>query len=91
MNTNRTSPELKTVVQEIVDLAGWASGNAIQIEWHYINNGWYGSSDEYTSDYRCFYAYEHATYNPPILNVEYTSSTPPSINVRHGAVGTIIL
>jgi len=69
---NRTSPELKTVVQEIVDLAGWASGNAIQIEWHYINNGWHGSADEYTGDYRYFYSYEHATYNPPILNVEYT-------------------
>jgi len=74
-NTNRTSPELKTVVQEIVDLGGWASGNAIQIEWHYINNGWYGSADEYTSDFRYFYAYEHATYNPPILNVEYTGGT----------------
>ena len=36
MNTNRTSPELKTVVQEIVDLSGWASGNAIQIEWHHL-------------------------------------------------------
>ena len=34
-NTSYTSPELKTVVQEIVDLAGWTSGNAIQIEWHY--------------------------------------------------------
>lgn len=88
---NRTSPELKTVVQEIVDLAGWASGNAMQIEWHFINNGWYGSADEYTGDYRYFYSYEDATYNPPILNVEYTSSVPPSLNVRHGAVGTIIL
>ena len=91
MNTNRTSPELKTVVQEIVDLAGWASGNAIQIEWHYIDNGWYGSQDDYTGDCRSFFAYEHPTYNPPILNVEYTSSVPPSLNVQHGAVGTIIL
>ncbi len=72
---NRTSPELKTVVQEVVDLAGWASGNAIQIEWHYLNNGWYGSADDYTSDDRNFHSYEHATYNPPILNVEYTGGT----------------
>ena len=72
MNTNRTSPELKTVVQEIIDVDGWTTGNAIQIEWHYINNGWHGSSDDYTSDNRYFSAYEHATYNPPILNVEYT-------------------
>ena len=91
MNTSRTSPELKTVVQEIIDVDGWTTGNAIQIEWHYINNGWYGSADEYTGDNRSFFAYEHATYNPPILNVEYTSSTPPSLNVQHGAVGTIIL
>lgn len=90
---NRTSPELKTVVQEIVDLAGWASGNAIQIEWHYINNGWYGSADEYTGDYRYFYSYENATYNPPILNVEYTEggAPPASLDVRHGSVGTIII
>lgn len=69
---NRTSPELKTVVQEIIDVDGWTTGNAIQIEWHYINNGWYGSEDEYTADCREFSAYENATYNPPILNVEYT-------------------
>ena len=88
---NRTSPELKTVVQEIIDVDGWTTGNAIQIEWHYINNGWHGSDRKHTGDYRYFSAYEHATYNPPILNVEYTSSVPPSLNVRHGAVGTIIL
>lgn len=81
---NRTSPELKTVVQEIVDLAGWASGNAMQIEWHYINNGWYGSADEYTGDYRYFYSYEHATYNPPILNVEYTGGSPEPASSRIG-------
>ena len=89
--TSCTSPELKTVVQEIIDVDGWTTGNAIQIEWHYIDNGWHGSDRKHTADYRSFSAYEHATYNPPILNVEYTSSVPPSLNVRHGAVGTIIL
>jgi len=64
-NTSYTSPELKAVVQEIIDVDGWTTGNAIQIEWHYIDNGWTGR------DYRNFSAYEHATYNPPILNVEY--------------------
>lgn len=31
--TNYQSPEIKTVIQEIVDLAGWASGNALAIFW----------------------------------------------------------
>lgn len=68
-NTSYTSPELKTVVQEIVDLAGWTSGNAIQIEWHYSGPD---QIEVYNGNYRKVYAYEHATYNPPILNIEYT-------------------
>jgi len=67
--TSYTSPELKTVVQEIVDLAGWTSGNAIQIEWHYSGPE---KIEVYNGNYRKVYAYDHATYNPPILNVEYT-------------------
>jgi len=66
MGSHRTSPELKTVVQEIIDVDGWTTGNAIQIEWHYIDNGW----RDY--DYRYFSSYENPNYNPPILNVEYT-------------------
>jgi len=68
-NTSYTSPELKTVVQEIVDLAGWTSGNAIQIEWHYSGPD---QIEVYNGNWRLVHAYEHATYNPPILNVEYT-------------------
>jgi hypothetical protein len=67
--TSYTSPELKTVVQEIVDLAGWTSGNAIQIEWHYSGPS---QIEVYNGNWRKVYAYEHATYNPPILTVEYT-------------------
>ena len=69
---NRVSPDIKTVIQEVVDLAGWKSGNAIQVEWLYDGRGWFGDEDDYTSDVRNFFAYEHATDNPPILNVEYT-------------------
>ena len=86
--TNRTTPDIKAIIQEIIDLEGWAEENAIQIAWRYVSNGWLGSNEEgdETSDYRAFFSYEHATYNPAILNVEYTS-----LNVQHGAVGTIIL
>lgn len=30
-NTTRTSPDLKTIIQEIIDRAGWVSGNALAL------------------------------------------------------------
>jgi hypothetical protein len=93
VGTVRQSPEIKTVIQEVVDLPGWSPGNAIQVEWLYDGRGWVGSCDDYTSDLRSFAAYEHPTHNGPILNVEYTEggAPPASLDVRHGSVGTIII
>lgn len=90
---NRTSPDIKTVIQEVVDLAGWKSGNAIQVEWLYDGRGWFGDYDDYTENTRTFFAYEHELHNGPILNVEYTEggAPPASLDVRHGSVGTIII
>jgi len=89
LNNNYDSPDIKSVIQEVVDIEGWASGNALQLCWYY-GGAWEAHYDEdeddWAHDYRFAYAYEHPTYNPPILNVEYTS-----LNVQHGAVGTIIL
>lgn len=71
------TPDIKTIIQEIVDLDGWASGNAIQIAWRYVANGWLGSAEEgdETSDFRAFYSYEDSTYEQPRLIVEYTVGT----------------
>ena len=77
VGTVRQSPEIKTVIQEVVDLPGWSPGNAIQVEWLYDGRGWFGDYDDYTSDLRSFAAYEHPTQNGPILSVEYTGGGVP--------------
>ena len=70
------TPDIKTIIQEIIDLDGWVSGNAIQIAWRYVANGWLGSDEEdyETSDLRGFYSYNDSTYDPPMLIIEYTES-----------------
>lgn len=74
------TPDIKTIIQEIIDLDGWVSGNAIQIAWRYVANGWLGSDEEgdETSDLRGFYSYEDGTYDPPMLIIEYTEAAAPT-------------
>ena len=58
------TPELKSVVQEVVDRTGWSSGNAIQF--FLINTGSYTIS---------FAAREFSgTHDPPRLYIQYTTS-----------------
>ena len=37
-DTDYNSPEIKTIIQEIVDRGGWSSGNAMVIQWDDIDN-----------------------------------------------------
>lgn len=37
-DTDYNSPDIKTIIQEIVDRAGWVSGNAMVIQWDDIDN-----------------------------------------------------
>lgn len=68
--TTVTSPEIKTVIQEVTDRAGWVSGNDLMIIWKYdaVNNNWLR---EYAS-------YENTIAVQPHLEITYTSggSTP---------------
>lgn len=60
-----TTGDFKGVVQEIVDRAGWASGNAIQFTLLQAQaTGVIGMSVA---------SYDHATYTEPTLNVTYTA------------------
>lgn len=61
------SPDLKTIVQEIIDRAGWASGNNMSLM--YIEDG-------LSSDFRRFRAYDNTTTDCALLTIEY--STPSS-------------
>jgi hypothetical protein len=55
------SPDLSTIIQEIVNRPGWSSGNAIQ----FLGTGT-------TSTSMLLASYDHDSYNPLELHVEYT-------------------
>lgn len=61
------SPELKTIVQEIVDQGGWASGNAIML---FIRDNQPGN----VSGQINFTAYDGTPGDAPKLHVEYTTA-----------------
>jgi len=61
-----SSPELKTILQAIINRAGWASGNALQIHWR--NN----CSDYY---YKVMASYETNTSLAAKLDITFT---PPA-------------
>lgn len=63
-----TSPDIKVIIQEIVDRPGWASGNGMAIFWH----DWDGNSD--TGAYREVWSHEIAGgADAPKLNITYIS------------------
>ena len=75
------SPEIKTVVQEVINRAGWASGNAIVIFWDDFDY----RSNTYTQ--RIAYSYNGSTTYAPKLVVEYAEPEwEPSV-LRPNAAG----
>ncbi len=74
LNSDYNSPEIKTVIQEIVDRVGWASGNAMVLFWDDHAAG--GTQSNYT--YRSAYSYNGSTTYAPQLVVTYTPSFNPS-------------
>lgn len=63
-----TSPDIKTIVQEIVDRSGWASGNNIVLFWQ--------DFDDRSTDIRTTYDYDLASSLAPKLEVTYTNPIP---------------
>lgn len=73
LGVTETSPDLKTILQEIVNQAGWASGNGVTFL--FMSRSTTGASYDFAS-------LEHATYNAPNISVSYTAAaaaggTPP--------------
>ena len=62
--SSQDSPDIKTVVQELVNRAGWASGQAMLLWWEDSGSG---SSDEWQ-----FASYESASTEPK-LEINYTT------------------
>jgi hypothetical protein len=81
-----TSPDLKTIVQEIIGVSGWASGNDILIFW-----------DDYegrTSGYQVMrngYSYDGSTSLCPILTLTFTEPEEPEEPEQPGGSNTYIL
>jgi type IV pilus assembly protein PilY1 len=60
-DTDYTSPEIKSIVQEIVNRPGWASGNAMAF---FIEHN--------LSVYTAAYSYDTGSAYAPKLHIEYT-------------------
>jgi len=76
-DTDYDSPEIKTIIQEIIDREGWASGQDIVIFWDDHD----GRSD--SGAYRRGYSYDGSSTYAPKLHIEYT---PPTARRSHGYV-----
>lgn len=72
--TVETSPDISAVIQEIVNRAGWASGNAIQILIDRVNSG--------AAAYRTFRSYDFSPgggSESPVLTVTYSTGGPSAL------------
>jgi RHS repeat-associated protein len=93
--TSYTSPDISSVVQEVVNRSGWASGNALDIIWSDATSGWGGSNDRLSA-----YSYDGSAGNAATLHVEYTTaggsdttapSTPANLSATANGTGRIDL
>ena len=75
------SPEIKTVIQEIVDRSGWGSGNAMII--HVIYNG-----ESVSAEAIKFSSQDHGSDTEPQLILNYT---PPASAVGGTTQKTLVL
>jgi hypothetical protein len=68
-----TSPDIKSLVQEIVDRPGWSSGNAMML---------LHEDNESTATYAIRYmtSFDDTTYAAPILRITYSENRTPTIN-----------
>jgi hypothetical protein len=68
LNVDYNSPEIKTVIQEIINRAGWASGNALVIFWEDFD----GRSTNIANCGKRAYSYNGSTPYAPRLYILYT-------------------
>jgi hypothetical protein len=72
LNSDYNSPEIKTIVQEINNRAGWASGNDMVIFWD--DHAAAGTQSD--STVRRGYSYTGSTTYAPKLHIEYSAVAP---------------
>ncbi len=64
---SNTSPDFKSVVQEVVDRAGWAPGNGLVI-----------LLESRSTSFASIAAYEHATYAEAEITIDYSAGGGPA-------------
>jgi len=79
VDTEYTSPDIKTVIQEIIDRAGWASGNDLVMFWDDHDDRSTHASDVR----RRAYTYDDSSSKCPLLHIEYT---PLAAGRSHGYI-----
>mgnify|MGYP001608735884 CR=1 FL=1 len=67
-NTDKNSPDIKTVIQEIVNRANWVSGNSIVIFWEDFED----RSIHVAENWRDAYSYDGSVTYAPKLHVLYS-------------------
>lgn len=75
------SPDIKDIIQEIVNLAGWTSGNPIVIFW----DDHEGRTATGTARLRRGRSFDHAIKTPPILYAQY-EAPPPVVGRSFGYI-----
>ncbi|MFA5396244.1 MAG: LamG domain-containing protein [Methanogenium sp.] len=82
-NLEYDSPEIKTVIKEIVDREGWVSGNDIMIFWEDFDD----RSDHVVAARRAGYSYDGSSTYAPKLIIEYVEpgANKQIINKGHDA------
>lgn len=71
-NTNIDTPSITSIVQEIIDRAGWSSGNAMAF--------WLSNNGTSSGNYLSFAEYSTASDKSAILTIDYVSATSPSLS-----------
>lgn len=66
-----STPDIKTVIQELVDRAGWSSGNAMCLFWD-DNDDRSSQVDDATRDAQSYFTDAPVIDNAVILNIDYT-------------------
>ena len=76
LNSEYQSPNINSIIQEIVNQGNWQSGNAIILFWDDHD----GRSSAISHAQRSAYSYNGSSTYAPKLHVEYTSGSPSSIS-----------
>lgn len=76
-----TSPELKTIIQELVDSYDYSSGSSMELLG-------IGITDDEITDYTAFRTYNYATGDAPKLHIEYSL---PSLLSKRRSFNSILV